>query len=286
MGKTPFSKGFAQVFITHQKKNSVFKTKTELILMCNFLRIFMNKIFFHFGPGGNPYVDQALINDDSIYFWNQPNAQKDIQYIPYLVDSANREVMKLAEKNETIEIITHSIGAFIAMNLSDEALEKVSKITFIAPTYNFTNASINIASTVAANTNDEELSEHVLKMKTEPTSANFLAMFTRMSQIQPDYMKYYWAKDENQLKYNEIASQHDPLDENTLVTSAIELVDFYNKDLNEYKRFNCETRVILGDCDPLLDDNEKSEIESFFGSENVQRINAGHFPHCEQEIIF
>ncbi len=246
-----------------------------------------NKLFLHFGPGGNPLIDKEIISDDSVHFWHQPGYNNHESYISFLIKSTEDEIKRMHEAcGEQVDLIAHSFGAFIAMNLNQSTKQLIKKYTFIAPTFSFQDAIVNLVSRVSSHESQYNILETVDNFKNDQTPEKFWEMFQAFSTKYPDYLKFYWSLEENYSKYLTLCTKYPELDESTLVRATNELILGHKKLLLDYDRIDSETLVYLGEFDPLVSEEQIKEIKFFFGDKAVQILATGHFPHLETKIIF
>jgi predicted alpha/beta hydrolase family esterase len=239
----------------------------------------LNKIFFHFGPGGNPEADKEVLKIKSLDFWTQPQYLGRDEYVPYLLKKASERVLSYEKK---VELIAHSFGAFIVNNLSSEARSKVSKVSYLAPTFDIFTSITNMINYVLKRNNDSSCTEHFKRLKNEPTSKGFWLLFSGFSSKYPDYLKHYFSTQEFYEKYLSISSKYEGLDEETLIKAVSELIDNYRS--NSIQKIYPNSKVYLGSNDPLVPESLQRDIIGAFGKDNVSILNTGHFPHFETNL--
>ncbi len=246
------------------------------------------RIFFHFGPGAHPEVEKMWISEkrsEKIDFWQQPfyDGKKD-DYIPFLIKQAELKVLKELEAGHEVELIGHSFGAFLINELPQEVLDRVSKVIFLAPTFNFFESISSLIKFGIEKHGETQLEVDFAELQNNPTGDKLLGLFSQFVEFFPDYLKLYFHRSEDFIKYIQYASVCPLPDGPSQMKGVLELVDDYNNELH-LKNYHKVT-VYLGVFDPLIPESKRKELEKNFGAGSIIELQVGHFPHLETDIIF
>ena len=248
------------------------------------------KIFFHFGPGGNPEVDRELLSQRSkgsigIDFWQQPLYDGSGDYIPNLIKRAQKKVEQELESGHQVELIGHSFGCFIINQLPQELLDQVTKVTYLAPTFNFFESLMSMMLYGINRHGETGLKPLWDEVKADPSGESFFGLFDAFLQFYPNFLSLYFKEEKSFTKFVNVAKDCSPVDEATQVKAAFELIENYNSPKLDLKRVK-HLRLYLGEQDPLIPKSRQKDLEELVGAKNTIYLETGHFPHLETDITF
>ena len=245
----------------------------------------MKKLFLHLGPGGNHLTDKEFISSPDITFWTQPLFDiKEKNYISQLLNSLEREINLISKDESSIELIAHSFSSFLAINLPQSCLDRVNKITFIAPTFNYLDSILNFIKVVSKHDTDIKIQKFIYDFEKNLSLDLFWKIFELFCASHPDFIKYYFSKEEDFLRFSKVASKYPPLHEESFFKGTSELITDHRKKLVNYPSLKMEKSVIIGANDPFINTEMVKEMYNFFGEENVSIVKGGHFPHIDNNI--
>ncbi len=251
----------------------------------------IHRIFLHIGPGGHPQVDEKLLGHNLFDFWQQPFYEGDGRYLPFLIEETKKKIEYELEKNECVEVIAHSFGAFLLNQQPQRLIKEIKHVSFIAPTFNFFHSLTNLFDYGLKLHGKTALENQLRSLKMNPCSQDFWSFFREFTKFYPDYLKLYFYKGDTYERYRKIADELPDFNETSLINGITELVDEFNIQPPIIKEYNHVT-LYLGKSDPLIPMEDQTFLQSYFLSRdygsnaNIHYLEAGHFPHLETSINF
>ncbi len=244
----------------------------------------MKKLFIHFGPGGHPEVDRHFLNDQNITFLQQPYYSGSGEYLNTVIEDTRCKVEQALEGGGEVEIVAHSFGAFLVNQLPQELIDRLYRVHFIAPTFNFFHSLTNLfqygvghdAALLEADLND------LIK---NPSPELFWGFFGKFVEVYPEYLSLYFHDQEKFKAYLEVAKDFPELEESSLVTAVNELITQFNIFPPVFKAYS-NVSFYLGKFDPLVPEADRKLLDQTFGAEKIKLFDTGHFPHIEGRVTF
>ncbi|WP_322059284.1 alpha/beta hydrolase [Paraburkholderia sp. J63] len=243
-------------------------------------------LFLHGGPGLSAIVERELYGESlPLVWWDQPRTEV-LFARPYqaLLDDVVFKVEMLASQGGgTIDLVTHSFGAHLALHLAMVMPERLGAITLVAPVFDIADALMRLGERAASvSENPAGLLRAIALNRAQKNSFNALwTLFERICQV-PGFLDMYWGPDavERRQWFNALIEREAWLDFNAC---HVILKDFMETTpLRVQTTVRGPVNIVFGLHDVLVDPRREAQTWSrYFQNVTIQWLNAGHFVHLE-----
>ncbi|MBS6363149.1 alpha/beta hydrolase [Burkholderia sp.] len=242
-------------------------------------------LFLHGGPGLSAIVERELYgNSLDIHWWDQPHFEV-LFAKPYqaLLDDTLLQARRLAGQGK-VNLLAHSFGARIALDLATRMPTCIGTVTLLAPTFDVAEALARLAEHLAPTApNPARLLSVAHRAKRPGTS--FADVWTLVEAIRdvPDFLSAYWGagSEERRLWFYDVIATKPWVDFNTC---KVILEDFWKTPtLNIQTVVTGPVTLVLGTQDVLVDaPTAEHAWRRYFPRATTRLLNAGHFMHLEK----
>lgn len=250
------------------------------------------KLFLHMGPGFNAYAERKLLQEkqSDVYFWDQPVIHQTDNTFFRLVDAASEQVQRLVrETGGPIEIVAHSFGGHIALEILRRHPQSVSHCEFYASGFDLATGFLNVLRRVYQE-GDERLRQNMPPGTKELLQEKIGRREKFWDYIQgvvqdPNFMRFYWPNQKHFAKYNALVAQAPPLDFPTFQNVLSDLHKNWESRLSPVD-WSGSVRMSYGLSDPLLTPSHEQSLwkKTLPQIEFCPVPGAGHLLHLEKQL--
>lgn len=241
------------------------------------------------GPGFHAQIEADFFAESKpeIDFWNQPLVGDRGDSLSTLSQQVieKLKVLKSDNNNKPVDLIAHSVGGLLALNVLKTDASLVQSCHFFSTGVNYPQLFLNLMKVLSKKTSVPEQAKDAIRAfrdkYSEITPQNLLEAAGILMTI-PEFTRFYWASAEKYDRYQEVALKYAPLDVQTFLSVSSNILDQYPS-LVEPSPFKGEVNITLGEKDPLLDLKEESKIwKRVFPQAKLKIMpGVGHFVHYE-----
>jgi len=154
-------------------------------------------LFLHGGPGLSAVVERELYGDSlDVHWWDQPHFEV-LFARPY--QALLNDTVLLAKRlagNGTVNLLAHSFGARIALDVARRMSNRIGAVTLIAPTFDVTDGLARLAEHLAPGApNPTRLLAAASRAKLPgATFAEVWLLVEAVCEV-PDFLNAYWGPD-------------------------------------------------------------------------------------------
>lgn len=241
-------------------------------------------LFLHGGPGLSAVAERELYGDSlDVYWWDQPRFEV-LFARPYqaLLDDTVLQAKRLAGHGK-VNLLAHSFGARLALDLAQRLPSRIGAVTLVAPTFDVTGTLARLAEHLSTCTRNPARLLAAAHRATR-AGAGFADVWTLIEAIGevPDYLNAYWGPDAGHRRrwFFEVIATKPWVDFNTC---KVILEDFLSTPASDTPTsVTGPVTLVLGVHDVLVDATAAERAwRCYFPQVTTRLVNAGHFVHLE-----
>ncbi len=237
-------------------------------------------LFFHYGPGGNCDIEKRWLSHKypNIEFWDQPKSSSYDQ----LKMACATKLQNTFGKNP-VNIIAHSFGCNIAIDILNEQKYTVENLILLSPVSNLFEAFKNISSRILEKSDLDiqlrnEISIALSLFTSNPSIDLFWSLIEKLIRY-PNMLDLYFAQTAIGNRYKDEMTKSTPFDFEMWQTVLSDYLSETRKNSSVASNF---TRILIGKFDPYIQlDNEMIYWQKIFPNVLVEPVETGHYPHLE-----
>lgn len=243
-------------------------------------------LFLHGGPGLSAVVERQWFGPDvDLEWWDQPSvAAGDPAPLVSLVEAAKDRLLELHRRQRRrIDVVSHSVGAILAVLLLREVPELIWRVTLINPTFDLRQAFLGIARrAVGEGTATPEVSAFVHEAR--PANVDPVELAVALSAV-PGRFDMYWSPSSAAAKarYLEMAPSGPPVDFESFSRIAAAMQTQAPALLGVQS--DVPVLAIVGASDPMMPGDVNSYVRQRVPLASVAVVDAGHMAPFEQPAL-
>jgi pimeloyl-ACP methyl ester carboxylesterase len=246
----------------------------------------LSTLFLHGGPGLSSIAERDLYARTlPIHWWDQPRSVV-LFARPFsaLVEAAEDEVRMLADASgRPVDLIAHSFGAHLALQLARRVPAHIGKLWLLAPVYDMGGAFVRLATRLLTLTpSSEPLLAALEEFKATSDYTRFARLAAQVTSF-ANLFELYWSTGANARRrwYLDLLAHQSIVD-----PSAFEVIvrDFWAEPLPlpQPGRGVQTVQLVFGREDPLIDlAAERRTWTQLFPHAHCTELDTGHFIHLE-----
>ena len=244
----------------------------------------MQKVFFHFGPGGHARTEQAwLASSSKLHFFDCSTLSPP----PCNFDEMVNMHREYIEENfsEPVEIVAHSFGCNVAWKLQEQLPEKITKVKLISPMRDIKQSLINFCQQVSLLEKNKTLTPLVASLKKDPSDLTALWSAVGLTYQQESALPSLWSSVNNFNKWVSLQALSPEFDFNYWTSFLNQYFD-PKQQVSYSNKSRVPIKAYLGLTDPYLTHSDFNFWKELLGVDNVITCpNSSHFPHLEEPLL-
>jgi len=242
-----------------------------------------NGLYLHGGPGLNAEVERQWFEGRvGLDWWSQPAiAPTDVSPLQSVVDAAKARLVQLNQRHGgRVYIVSHSVGAVIAVQLLREAPDLIASATLINPIFDLTEAMVGLARRLISDgIATPPLSEAMQRPVDRRTG--FVDLAVMMASV-PARFDLYWSPSSGRAKDRYIRlSPNGPAVDFDAFTRVGAAIQDLAPSLYGIKT-SVPVRAIVGAHDPMMPQDALAYVHERLPLATVSVVDAGHMATFEQ----
>ena len=241
-------------------------------------------LFLHGGPGMTAELERRQFGSTlPVHWWDQPVVGPSTrQPFAMLIDAAAAELARMStERQERIDLLANSFGAYLARALVDCAPQRIGRIVICGGVFDLASAILRFASRLAERRRDTDLEGACQRTAQTDTPECYVALLARASAL-PGFLDCYWgpAAGEQRESMKALAAEGRLLDWPTCQSVMTAALAVPQGPLA--LPHPGAVRILLGRFDPYFDESDITAWTALWPSATVEVFDdVGHFPHLE-----
>lgn len=241
-------------------------------------------LFLHGGPGLSAAVERIWFgNTLPVDWWDQPAIPAGTSDpFMFLVQAAERRLCTLSHPGTPVNLLAHSFGARLAVELARRHPSRIARITLMAGTIDLTAVFLTLGRLMASQPcASNELSRFLGSPDDKPDCQTVRGLIESLLQI-PGLFDQLWAPKSGALRerFNAIAAKTLRFDTGTLLAVAEQSV--VENLMPAPVSYSGPVRLLLGQHDPLLAITQHTaHWQAIFPRLQLDICDAGHNLHFE-----
>lgn len=241
-------------------------------------------LFIHGGPGLSAVVERELYGDSlDVHWWDQPRFEV-LFAKPYeaLLDDTVSLAKHLAGHGR-VNLLAHSFGARLALEVARRMPTRIGALTLIAPTFDVADGLVRLAERLASGTRIRTRLLGAADRAKRPGAgfAEVWALVEAICEI-PDFLNAYWGPDAQARRrwFFDVIARQPWVDFNTC---KVILEDFWSTPVPDTPvAVTGPVTLVFGVHDVLVDAAAAEHVwRRYFPHATTQLVDAGHFVHLE-----
>lgn len=236
-----------------------------------------SKLFLHMGPGFHALVEKKLFENSypDVEFWSQPQTSS----FSDLLQSAESKFLEM--KSDKIDLLAHSFGGQLAIQLIQKYPQKIGKVVLLNSGVDPFECFINLALKLGV------LNENEANQARRAPVSQKMDLILKIA-ITPKFPFLYWFSEDKMKHYESVYSHVPPLDVNVFVSVFADFLNVQNSLPRDLKSWTGPVSIIASGDDNLLNYKHDVEVWSLYFSRAhfIKLHGVGHYAHVESDDQF
>lgn len=243
------------------------------------------KLYLHGGPGLSASIERQWFGETlPVHWWDQPMvAAEDAQPYQRLLDAARAELGTLADATgKPVDVVTHSFGGLIGLDLLRLAGEQIGTLTLLAPTPDAYRQLCVLGERLAESPDARPaLKAAHARAGRSRSRANLRQLAEALLAENP--FRHYWGPHAGALRsrHETLAARHLVFDLDTYVAVSWDRAAQPPCPIRGRLPPHARIRCLFGAWDPLLGAPEREQWRRWLPDAEHRLVDAGHFLQFE-----